>query len=144
MKPYVLSVLPEEDVKLFKEIQKIIERFPDIDLGKDEAGEEVVLSCHILARAVGKVFSLRYVDGLFYPNYQHTWLLTANGNILDVYPVGMLGGPIILVDADPYGYSPARWLYKKKRVLRGRAQKPSFKRAVRKVEAVVSELKADI
>lgn len=131
MKPYVLSQVPSGDIELFRRIQRAVNDFPDINLGVNESGETIILSCHILGRAIGKVFGLKYVDGFFYPNYQHTWLLTANGNIIDVYPVGILGGPFLLKGSDRYTYSPARWLYKKKRILRGKSKTPSFRRAVR-------------
>lgn len=141
MKPWVLSQIPEDDLQLFRQIERIVSAFPDVELGKDEKGEEIILSCHLLARGIGKVFGLRHVDGFFYPNYQHSWLLTANGNLIDVYPVGMLGGPIMFPVNDTHSYSPQRWLYKKKRVLRGRSKAPSFGRALRIVVRTVERIR---
>lgn len=140
MKPYVLSLIAQEDAELFAKIQRVVEKFPDIDFGKGETGEKLDLSCHILARAIGKVFGLRHVDGYFYPNFKHTWLVTGNGNVIDVYPVGMLGGPI-LVDGSDF-YSPARWIYKKKRILQGKSREPSFRRALRMSIAAVRKIVA--
>ncbi len=139
MKPYVLSMLPKEDSELFYKIQLVVNDFPEVSFGKDEDGEELILSCHIFARAIGRVFNLPYVDGFFYPSYQHTWLLTSNKNIIDVYPVAVLGGPI-LMDG---GYcAPAKWLYKKRRILCGKTKKPSFRRALRMTEKIVREIVA--
>ena len=137
MKPYVLSKVPEEDVKLFEKIRQIVNDLPDIIFGKNEKEEELILSCHILARAIGKVFALKHIDGYFYPHYQHTWLLTPQGNIIDVYPVAILGGPILM---DGSLFSPARWLYKKKRILHGETKKPSFRRALKIVEMLIRKM----
>jgi hypothetical protein len=116
---------------MLRRVQKAVTVLPDLDFGHDEAGRKIVLSCHILARAVGKAFGLRHVDGYFYPNFQHSWLTTDAGNVIDVYPVGILGGPILV--AGPA--TPAGWLYEKKRVLRGQTKMPSFRQTVRIVAA---------
>lgn len=142
MNPYVLSQLPQKDIDVFEKIQRVLTRLPEIDLGLDENGQKVILSCHIIARAFGKVFGLKHVDGLFYPNFQHTWLLTASRNTIDVYPVGMLGGPLLLAGChdDKFKDSPGGWLYKSKRVLRGRNRKPYFRRAVKRIEKEIRKL----
>lgn len=67
----------------------------DPELGLDENGREILLSCHILARAVGKVFPVTVRDGHFAGSFQHSWLETEHGNVVDVYPVAMIGGPIM-------------------------------------------------
>ncbi len=137
MKSYVVSQISDDDVKLFQRIQRVIDEFSDIRFGKDENGEEIVLSCHILARAVGKVFGLKCIDGYFYPNFEHTWLLTPDGNIIDVYPVAVLGGPILM---DGQHCSPARWLYKKKRLALRNSKNLSFRRAVRIAIAAINKI----
>jgi len=136
MKPHVLSRLPVKDVELFEKVRRAVTDLPDVDLGEDRTGQKVFLSCHMLARAVGQVFGLKHVDGYFYPNYEHTWVLTPSGNILDVYPVGILGGPF-LVDAGMDCPSPARRLYKKKRILRGMPRTPSFRRAINTIAVAI-------
>jgi hypothetical protein len=136
MTPYALKYVSEEDISVFEEIRKAILGLPDIDLGVDEKGEKVILSCHILARAIAKVFSLKYVDGYFIPNFSHSWVLSPNGHLIDIYPVAVLGGPILMVEDG--GASPIRWHYKKasaKKVSRGLFSKPSFRRSVRKIES---------
>ncbi len=97
MTPFVRSLLPEEDINLFEKIRIIVQAFPDnLDLGKDSKNKPVKLSCHILAHALGRPFTLEVKDGYFHPHYEHSWLETRNGHIIDVYPVGILGGPFLI------------------------------------------------
>ena len=111
MTPWVSKLIPRKDIVLFEKIKEIVNNFPDIDYGVDKNGKKIVLSCHMLARAIAITFSLECRDGYFYPNYQHSWLKTAKKNIIDVYPVGIISGPILISGDD---CSPARWLYKEK------------------------------
>ena len=118
MIPYAISSngIPKEDVDLLEKIGETVRTLPDVNLGVSADGKKIVLSCHILARALAQVFSLEFKDGYFYPNFEHSWLITPRDNIIDAYPVGMLissnGGPI-LIDGD--NCSPARWLYKERK-----------------------------
>ena len=61
---------------MFEKIRNSVINLPDIDLGVDEKEKKIILSCHILGRAIAKIFRSNYVYGYFYPNFQHTWLLT--------------------------------------------------------------------
>ncbi len=111
MKPFVLSMLPKEDVALLERIRLVVQEFPDgLDLGKDLEGNPIVLSCHILAHAIGEVFGLDVEDGYFRPHYNHSWLKTPNGHIIDVYPVGIFGGPFLVEQTSSF-ISPGRHLY---------------------------------
>jgi len=111
MTPHVLSLLPESDVAWFTLIKPLVADFPDgVDFGKDSHGEKVVLSCHILAHAIGKVLNIWCVDGFFHPFYSHSWLKTEAGNVIDVYPVGILSGPILVHDTGNFA-SPVKHLY---------------------------------
>ncbi len=96
MTTYTETVLPKADVALFRKIEKITHAFPDPNLGIRD-GEVIVPSCRHLAHALTEFFPLKAVDG-YSPRrgYQHSWLETANRNIIDVYPVGMVGGPLLL------------------------------------------------
>lgn len=138
MIPYVTRYIPIEDIVLFGKIRKAVERLPEINFGKSEKGEEIILSCHILARAVAKVFGLKFVDGHLYPHYQHSWLLTSSGNIIDTYPVAVIGGPIIVDNGKWSRSSPARFHYKKKGLGNG-FNHASFRRSVRKVVKALKE-----
>jgi len=118
VRPYVLKFIPNEDIGLFEKIKNAINSLPDLDLGKDEDGLPVILSCHILCRAIANVFDLKCVDGYFHSNVQHSWVLTTNKNIIDVYPVGIFGGPI-LVHGESFCLSS--WLYRQ-----DNGMKPTF------------------
>lgn len=128
MVPYVISHIgiPEEDIVLLDKISRAIRALPPVNLGADADGKEVLLSCHMLARAIGKIFKLEYKDGYFHPNYEHAWVLTKHLNIIDVYPIAILtgrnGGPFLMSGDSA---SPARWLYKENK----RVRKDVFRRA---------------
>lgn len=140
MTPYVVNLIRQEDISLFNRISDTIRKLPDLDLGVDEAGKNITLSCHMLARATAKVFSLCCVDGHFYPHYQHSWVVTENENVIDVYPVGILGGPI-LVDGNMI-YAPSKFLYLRKptpTISQGRFSKQLFRRCVRHIAQALKE-----
>ena len=68
MTPFVLSQIPKEDLDLLDKIRKAVEQFPDgLEYGEDVYGKTILLSCHILAHAAGKVFELDVQDGTFAP-----------------------------------------------------------------------------
>ncbi len=98
MTPYVVSQLPPADIELWKRIRAAVEALPDFDIRNDK-DEKVELSCHILARAVSTTFGLGFYDGFYRsPGFDHSWIVTSSGNVIDVYPIGTLGGPL-LIDA---------------------------------------------
>jgi len=141
MTPHALSRLHKEDVKLFLKVRDAINHLPNIDLGVDGDKKKIVLSCHILARAVAIVFDLELVSGYLYPDYEHSWVTTPNGNIIDVYPVGVFGGPFLV---DGTEYSPSRWHYLRndeKILSRVGFDKPSFKLSVQKIVCALSKTK---
>jgi hypothetical protein len=141
MTPYVQQYVSSEEQVIFNRIREAIALLPDIDLGVDEKGEEIVLSCHMLARAVAKIFHLKVVDGYFARFYNHSWLVTPKGHVIDIYPVGMLGGPM-LVDATGV-LSPGGHLYKQKNpraFARGQFSKNSFRRSVRRITRALTNI----
>jgi hypothetical protein len=97
MKPYILEIISPRDVCIWKEVRDAIEKLPDdLRLGKKVRRENIVISCHMLARAVGEIWNMAVVDGYFDTHFEHSWCKTINGNIIDVYPVGILGGPLLV------------------------------------------------
>ncbi len=95
MRPHAADHISREDQLAFKTIRLSLAALPEIDLGVDHRQRKIELSCHMLARAVAKVFNLNCVDGKFLGTFDHSWTVTRAGNILDVYPIASLGGPIM-------------------------------------------------
>jgi hypothetical protein len=141
MTPYVARYLTARDLEIFQRIRTLVIGLPDdIDIGNNDQGEKIILSCHILVRALAKVCNLQYQDGYFHPNYQHSWLLTPDGQTIDPYPVAIWGGPLMF---DGSTSSPARWLYKKvssQRISHGRFGQVWFRRAVRRVTKAIRKI----
>ena len=132
MKPYALKVIPPEDVFLFGKIKKAIEDLPHVNLGRDEKGREIELSCHMLARAVAKFFPVRVRDGFYANMLPHSWVVTENGHLIDIYPMATIGGPI-LIDGSPG--APSRKLYRSApRSYNGEFGKAWFVRSARLVK----------
>lgn len=89
MTPYMRGQVAEEDYSIFTRIRTVVERMSDVPL---PSGKPV--SCHHLCRALADLFGIEYRDGHF-GSAQHSWLLVGP-HIVDPYPVGVLGGPILL------------------------------------------------
>ena len=137
MKPHYLKDVSADNLIIFEKIKYLIENLPDIDLGKDEKGEVILLSCHMLARALAKIFDLKYVDGFFAGSYSHTWLLTPDQQcIIDPYPCGIIDGPILVIANERYIFTPASMLYKKSNDISKAIKFSSndFRRSLRRVE----------
>lgn len=133
MTPYVTRYISEDDLALFTKIRNVLERMGDPVLGFDEDGKAVIFSCHMLARAISRVFPVRVRDGYFAGNYDHSWVETSGGHLIDLYPVAVIGGPIMF---DGSAASPQRRIYTRssaKKLSRGRFSKNSFRRAVRRI-----------
>ena len=109
MKPYCLKFIPEEEVTLFLKIKAAGEQLEDLDLGIDDDQEPIPVSCHMIARAVAELFPVMLKDGFYLKGYQHSWIVTVSGHLIDVYPIGVLGGPILCENTSML--SPARRLY---------------------------------
>ena len=133
MTPYATRYISEDDLILFAKIRNTVERMGDPELGLDENDKPVVLSCHILARAIARIFPVRVRDGHFASIYAHSWVETTNGHLIDLYPVAVIGGPIMFEGS---AASPQRRIYTRssaKKLSHGRFSKNSFRRAVGRV-----------
>ena len=133
MIPYAQRYISSDDLALFVQIKKSVEQMGDPELGLDEEGKPIVLSCHILARAVARKFPVCVRDGYFAGHYDHSWVETPSGHLIDPYPVAVIGGPIMFEGSTA---SPQRQIYTRssaKKLSRGRFGKSSFRRAVRRV-----------
>ena len=96
MKPLTASVVPPEDLALFEKIEEIVKALPEIDLGRGKNGKKVYVSCQMLVRTLSRFFPVKYKDGYFGDFNSHSWLVTINGLIIDVYPIAVVGGPILI------------------------------------------------
>ena len=101
MKSYsALHIFNDRERILLARAARLVRKVKDPGAENKESPD--IIRCHELARAVGKVLDLRYIDGKF-GFVDHTWLLTFQkagdkDNILDVYAVGSLP-MVILVNA---------------------------------------------
>lgn len=103
MQVYACREVPKEDQEIFFQMKEIFENMPEIDLGKNNKGQEVDVSCHMLARAFAQFFPVTVKDGFFFKKGNfHSWLETKQ-SIMDVYPIAMMGGPVLV---DKKGYNP--------------------------------------
>ena len=84
---YAERRLPSEDVRLFREVEAKLRRVRIDDS----------ISCHVVATAVRDVWPiLKMKSGRFMESWQHSWLMTPNDNIIDVYPIACVGGPLLI------------------------------------------------
>lgn len=92
-------LMSQAEKELLCRIKQMMDHFPDDeDYGKDDTDKPIVLSCHIVVRAVAQALGgqIEVVDGHYFPCFDHSWLRTEQGNVIDVYPVGTVGGPIFV------------------------------------------------
>lgn len=78
------EVFKSGELVYFLTAQELVRRIPD-----DFMADGWELRCHEVARAVGLRLGLKVIDGKS-GGVDHSWLLTASSNILDVYVVGRL------------------------------------------------------
>lgn len=102
-----------EDRRLYKAICAIFTQLPDaIDLGADRNGDPIVLSSHMLARGFANAFpQAKCIDGCFSAGFQHSWLVTETSALIDVYPVAMVGGPLLFLNDPVCHVRPSNFLY---------------------------------
>lgn len=144
MKSWAEKNMSEKEINILQNISLVYKKLPDEDLGNDKNGEKIPLAqCHILARAFSDVFSLKYEDGFFFPNFEHSWLISPEGNVIDVYPVGIFSGPIIVFNKFK---GPAQKLYipSDERYFIERTGKSEFDEAVRKAITIINTIKSQL
>lgn len=84
--------------RIKKENKECLENFQLIKQLLDLANFSVSinLNCHILSLALADMFKLKVEHGFYLPGYEHSWCIDGFGNIIDVYPWGCIGGPILI------------------------------------------------
>ena len=138
MTPFVAQYLPDEDIQIFEKIRVAVNALPDnLNLGEYEPGKPMKLTCYILAEAVARSFELERVSGYFEPCMEHSWTTTRSGNIIDVYPVAIYGGPILVV-----GQSLTGRFYTKENIRPDIFESDSFGMAVKSVVEALKKLKS--
>lgn len=95
MIPHAVEVAPLEDLALFHRIERIIQELQNLELS-DTDGKRQSLSCHLLCPALAGFFPVEVRDGLLLEEWEHSWLLTRNGLVIDPYPIAAVGGPLLL------------------------------------------------
>ena len=101
MDTHVLEYIPDEDLRIFKNIRLVGDKLPNHDSGNPRLKDYKIknmLSCHLLAKALEHFFPVRAESGFIYDKWEHSWLITRGGFVIDVYPIALFGGPVI-VDA---------------------------------------------
>lgn len=87
-----IEVFTEEDLRYWRAATRLVAA---VDNPTEDPEYKNLLRCHELARAVGAVLSLPFMDGLYGRGVEHTWLTLGNwkediynAKILDVYVPG--------------------------------------------------------
>ncbi len=153
------SLMSQDEKDLLVRIRGLMDHFPE-GLGYDmgDKGRFVSLSCHMVVRAMARVIGreVKVIDGYFFPVYQHSWLRTKQGNVIDVFPVGIVGGPIFvskivadrkckIVFKDLFTEREKRQdvgLYLRKRLPKDTRASFKDKRFVRTVELIVRSMRS--
>lgn len=93
---YAERRIQKEDLVLFREIEQVIDVMEIPDIGADDQGRKIEVSCHMIAEAVSRIYDVKLRHGYFMTSYEHSWVCTKNNNIIDVYPIATVGGPLLI------------------------------------------------
>lgn len=105
---YAYEVFSEEHLELFHKADELVKKA----FWKDSQNR--LVRCHELARAVGRVLRLKWVDGK-YATCEHSWLKLNERTIIDVYTPARL--PVVQL-IDLHGLFPEKDSYKEADELR--------------------------
>lgn len=109
MDPVALHYVPREVQDLFWTIKRVVTHIPqeEVVLRKNRSGSDVIISCHILCRALEYFFPVSCQDGYFGKIHSHSWLLSKSRwpvlsyfydkYIIDPYPCAVASGPMLVV-----------------------------------------------
>jgi len=115
--PHVKTKAPPRVLLTYYLVKNILDRLPEVDLGVGKDGKKIILSCHMLCRALADVVKgVTVADGQFAGPFCHSWLVARGRGrsdrwIIDAYPAGIMAGPL-LVDAGVGHLSPGHLLYR--------------------------------
>jgi hypothetical protein len=121
MDPHVLPVFPKDVVRLFFDIKSVFENIPQekVLVQKTESGNDRVISCHMICRALANFFPVDCRDGYFVGKLcPHSWLIPKarwsvepyfyENYIIDPYPWLTASGPILVYS---FAHSPWKKIY---------------------------------
>ncbi len=98
MKTRTEYIVKQQELDIFKSIKRVLDSVDKFNLPEDH-----LISCHEICHAVAKIYNLRVETGYYMPGFEHSWLMTTSfgeqspfDNIIEVYPVGTIGGPIFI------------------------------------------------
>lgn len=97
MKREIRQEALREDLDLLDRMRLVMREMPDIDFGR--IGEyQIPTDCHMVARAFANHFPVTVKDGYFIDHgWPHSWVLTPNCFVIDLYPIRMeAGGPVLV------------------------------------------------
>ena len=99
--------LPKKDMKLTLAIRRFlfdaeIEIQRRWQFKKSIKTDDCAISCHVMARVVAHFFDVAVCDGYIKPghgqvSFAHSWCVTPRNHIVDIVPIGVFCGPILLV-----------------------------------------------
>lgn len=131
------KMFDEADKELYREICALMEIISDdVGFGNDRNGNSIRLSSHIAARAFANALPgrARCVDGFFAGQFQHAWLETDRHALIDVFPSGAVGQPLLFWNHPKCKGQPVKVLYHPDRAVAAMAQQrigtQQFDRAV--------------
>ena len=136
MDTYADRHIEPEDIEIFHQIERVIDDLIVPNLGVDDEGRKIELSCHMLAEVIEEIFGLKRINGYFMTGYYHSWLVTTNQNIIDVYPVGTIGRPLLIARQIIHKQGP---IYIEDKNLDLGQSKPSYKKSLELVRVAVYE-----
>lgn len=141
MKTYAEKIIDKEDMELFCQIRQVINLLELPDIGYDKNGQKREVSCHMLAEATSRIFDVKLRHGYFMTRYEHSWVYTKNFNIIDLYPVGMVGGPLLVDRRIIFSHGPI-YIVKEDLDYIGSSErdKQEYKHAVNLVEACMMKV----
>lgn len=85
--PYASKLLDNQSQDLFWNVRAAVRK----------ANVPDGVTCHHIAFAAAATWpKLNLVSGHFCRAWEHSWLQTPAGHLIDVYPVAQLGGPVLL------------------------------------------------
>ena len=100
---------PEEDKIIFSNIQEVLSQLKEVNFSR-QYDPDITATPYILTRAFSEALGLECVNGIFEDRDSSSWLKTANGNLIDLMPVGVFGDTPLLI----HGRSSRAQSYKPK------------------------------